>query len=208
MPTWVSLNQDRFPEPLAVGLSYIFWVFGFMVVGGMLFDKIRQRFPTMSTATFIIVGYLVCVVLNTVGEVIGMLIGWFAYPGVWSAFSIFEDTRYKMSLFSPLFGGLQLFLWVGLRYFRDDRGLTLVERGVDSLRISTRSKTVLRFLAIYTGLTAAVLVVNVGFNLQGLHSSQFNKDTPSYLTTTCPDKDTRPETCGGPGIAIPRSDGP
>jgi len=204
VPGWVSPGQDQFPEPLAVGMSYIFWVFGFMLLAGRIFDAMKRRWPTMSTARFLLLAYLVCAFLNGVGEASGLLIGWFAYPGVPDALSIFDDTRWKMSLFSPLVGGLQLMLWVGVRYFRDENGLSPLERGVDTLDVSQRVASVLRFLAIYTSLTAAVLVVNLGFMFQGLHSSIWPKEVPSYLTSPCPTSDTDPTSCGGPGIPIAR----
>jgi hypothetical protein len=97
---------------------------------------------------------------------------------------------------------------VSLRYFRDARGRTLVERGVDNLRISGGRKLVVRFLAIYAGMVLAISIFNVGSQWQGTHSGSWPQSMPSYLTTTCPELKTNPRACGGPGVPIVRSDGP
>jgi hypothetical protein len=207
LPAWVSPHQDRFPEPFVVGFSYVFWTFGFMLQAGWIFDRIKRRWPTISTFNFLLVAYLVCAVLDGVGELSGLWLGWFAYPGSPDGLSLFDSSRFKYSLFSPLIGGLQLFLWVSVRYFRDADGLSLLERGVHQVTPSTRRQTALRFLAIYTALTFAVLIVNLGFNLQAEHSSRWSRAVPSYLTTTCPDLESDPSACGGPGISIQRTDG-
>ena len=48
---------------------------------------------------------------------------------------------------------------------------------------------------------------NVLCQFLALHSGTWPAQMPSYLTTTCPEHAVDPAQCGGPGLAIPRSDG-
>lgn len=208
VPGWISPHQDRFPEPLVVGLGYIFWVFGCMLVGCWMFGRIRSRWPNMSLARFLVVGALCCIALDTLLEFNGLVIGWFAYPGgTGGPLTLFDGTRWKFPLLSPLFGGLETFAWVSLRYFRDAQGLTLAERGVNALRVTGARALGVRFLAIYGAMVLTTAVFNIGSQWQGTHSGAWPTSMPSYLSTTCPELRTHPAACGGPGIPIVRSDG-
>jgi hypothetical protein len=99
-----------------------------------------------------------------------------------------------------------MFAWVCLRYFKDDKGMTLAERGVDRLRVSARQALVLRWLALTGALALTGLIYNLGIQYQALHSGAWPKGMPSYLTQNCPGYQTDPASCGGPGRAIPRND--
>ena len=97
---------------------------------------------------------------------------------------------------------------MSLRYFRDARGLTLAERGVEALRISGFRALGVRFLAIYAALVLTTAIFNIGNQWQGTHSGSWPTSMPSYLSTTCPELRTNPRACGGPGVPIVRSDRP
>jgi hypothetical protein len=208
VPGWGSPHQDRFPEPLVVGIGYIFWVFGCMLAGCWIFGRIRSRWPNMSLARFLVVGALVCIALDTLLEFNGLLIGWFAYPGGWGGLTILDGTRWKFPLLSPVLGGLETFAWVSLRYFRNAQGLTLAERGVHALRITGARALGVRFLALYAAMVLTTAIFNIGNQWQGTHSGTWPASMPSYLSTTCPELRTNPRACGGPGVPIVRSDGP
>lgn len=208
VPGWLSPHQARFPEPLVVGLGYVFWVFGCMLAGCWIFGRIRARRPQMSVARFLVIGAVCCIALDTLLEFNGLLIAWFAYPGgTGGPLTLFDGTRWKFPLLSPFFGGLETFAWVSLRYFRDARGLTLVERGVDALRISGAQRLAVRFLALYAAMALCAAIFNVGGQWQATHSGSWPASMPSYLSTTCPQLKTDPRACGGPGVPIVRSDG-
>lgn len=205
VPGWVSPNQDRFSEPLLVGFGYIFWIFTAMLVGCWAFTRMRTRWPGMTLTTFIPLGIVVCIAIDLVIEWSAVLLGWYALPGGWRAVSLLPGTRWQMPLTEVVIGGVQTFVWVSLRYFRDDRGHTLAERGVDQLRLSPRKKTAVRFLSLCGAVTICGLVFNIPIQWQGLHSDTWPDDVPSYLTGVCPQYDRDPQLCGGPGIPIPRS---
>ena len=201
VPGWVSPHQERFPEPLLVGGSYLFWIFGCMLIGCAVFKALRARYPSMSTATFFGIAFVFCCTLDLALEFGAMRLGWFAEPG--ASLAIFSG-RYKMSMIEILFAGIQMVAWICLRYYRDDHGYTIAERGVDSLRLSPRSRTVVRWLALTGALSVLNLMYNIPIQTQGLHSDRWPKGLPSYLTYTCPEYKTNPDSCGGPGLPIAR----
>ena len=49
-------------------------------------------------------------------------------------FSLHPGTRYQVSMVEVVVGGFQTIWWVSLRYFRDDKGYTFAERGIESLK--------------------------------------------------------------------------
>jgi hypothetical protein len=207
-PTFVAANQNQFAEPLLVGFAYVFWVFPCMLLGGRVMDWARTRRPGISTAGVITGGGLACIVMDGSIEFIAVRLGFYAMPGAWPHLLLFGGTRWQFPITEAVFGGIGTFAWVVIRYFKDDRGYTLSERGVDRLRISERGRTVTRYLAIVGGLAVAIAVFNILCQFQGLHSGLWPQDTPSYLSTTCPELHTDRAACGGPGLPIPRNDRP
>lgn len=207
-PSFVAANQNQFPEPLLVGFAYVFWVFPCMLLGCRVMDWARARRPGLSTAGVIGVGLLACIIIDGTIEFVAVRLGFYAMPGAWPHLLLFGGTRWQFPITEAIFGGIGTFAWVVIRYFKDDRGLTLSERGANQLRMPERWRTVTRYLAIVGGLALAIAVFNVLCQFQALHSGRWPQDTPSYLTTTCPELKTDQAACGGPGIPIVRSDRP
>jgi hypothetical protein len=81
-------------------------------------------------------------------EVLLMWLGLWHYGGAWAGYSIFPDSRLKFPLYEPLFVGLFLGASSCMRFFLDDRGRTVAERGIDQVGATGRRATVLRLLAI------------------------------------------------------------
>src|SRR5258705_4272755 len=106
------------------------------------------RWPAMNLTTFIPLGILACVLIDLVIEWSAVLLGWYALPGGWRAVSIMAGTRWQLPLTEVLIGGVQTFVWASLRYFRDDRGHTLAEPGIDTLELSPRKKMSVRYLPL------------------------------------------------------------
>jgi len=95
-----------------------------------------------------------------------------------------------------------------LRYFRDDRGYTIAERGIERLRAGRR-QTALRILAV---IFAMHLILTLAYNLPnsvvGAHSRPWPADLQkrSYLTDgICGEGTDR--MCPAPGVPLPRGNG-
>jgi hypothetical protein len=204
VPGWISPHQDRMSEPLVVGAGYIFWVFGAMLVGSAVLRAVKRRWPNLSLPGLLLIGLVACMGIDLVLEWSSVFVGWYALPGATHAF--LGGSRYQLPVMEFLCGGVQTFGWVCLRYFRDDRGRTLVEGGADRLGLSTRATMLTRWLAVSGALAAAALLFNIPIQWQALHSGRWPSGMPSYLTGTCPQYKVNPQSCGGPGLPIPRAD--
>jgi hypothetical protein len=88
-----------------------------------------------------------------------------------------------------------------LRYFRDDRGRSVVERGVDAMVASTRKKNLLRVLAV-TGFINVVFVTfyNLPIQFFNLHVDTMPTH-PTYLRSGLCGEGT-PYSCPGPEVPI------
>jgi hypothetical protein len=116
------------------------------------------------------------------------------------------DKYYKYTFFEGITFGA---VWVGyaaLRYFKDDKGNSFVERGVDDLKISLWQKTGLRFLAIgaYTSIIMLVFCV-IPCNWIGTHMSTYPEDIQkrSYFVQGLCGEGTN-QACYGPAVPLPR----
>ena len=81
-------------------------------------------------------------------------IGFYTYPGAIRSVSFNAGTYYQWPIYEGLmWGGVQAALR-RLRYFTDDPGRTVVERGLDSVRGGFAKQQFIRFLAIFAAVSA------------------------------------------------------
>lgn len=200
IPGWQSPNLERFAEPPLIGGSaYIWWVWGSILIGCAVLRKLRSRFPWMSNLTLFTILGLVMIPIDFFFEVVLAIIpGLWAYPGTVGELTLFPGERYQFPLYEPILVAAITMGWTMMRWFRDDRGRSFVQRGVDELRVSERAKTFVSFLAV-TGFVHAVLVVGymIPVNLITVKNDSF-AEVPSYLRAggvcgqgtdyACPDK--------------------
>ena len=161
-PGWVSPNAHLMPEPLVmmVGL-YIAGVFPATVFTCWIMRKAKAKWPQLGRPGLIGIAFATGFIIDF-GELGGIALGAWHYPGAIRSMSLFPNTRFQFPLYEPLTAGLFFGAASCLRFFRDDRGLTLVERGVDRIRATPRQKTTLRLLACVGMLNVVVLV---GYNI-------------------------------------------
>ena len=134
----------------------------------------------------------------------GMLIlpaGVYTYAG--GHLALFPHAYHKYPLTeAPTVGAIIAGLGA-LRYFKDDQGRTMVERGIDKVNASSGRKNLLRFAAITGMINVLVLCCyNIPNAILGAHSTAWPKDIQqrSYLTD---------HICGaGTDRAVPGVGGP
>jgi hypothetical protein len=206
VPGWLGAHGERFPEPFVVGYGYLFWIFSVMLVGSWCFNKIRSTWPLLSRANFLLLCLLCCTLIDFAIEYVCVRIGWYAMPGAWQAFSLNAGTRYQISGIEVLLVGFQTTWWVAFRYFKDDKGYTFAERGIDSLQLSPAPKFWVRYLAVTGALGLIGLIYTIPIQWQAQHTDVWPAGIPSYFTTVCPEYKVDRKLCGGPGVPIHRPD--
>ncbi len=186
----------------------LFWVIPFYIYGWLLWAmvgcwfmrKVQQRFALkihwLIVATWLFMGLTDVIVEGT----LFIPLGFFQYGG--SHFAIWPDSYHKFPVLNVALIGLISTGLTCLRYFRNDKGESPVERGVFALPISERRRTALRVLAMIGG-TQAVLI---GFNIitgviYGGHTAEWPADTQrrSYFTSGICGAGTD-RACPGPNV--------
>jgi hypothetical protein len=150
-PAWTYPHGERVLEPMIwTGPVYIYAFYGFAVFLSVMMRKAKERWPQLTKAKLI----LVCLGLAWIGDIVleslWIRTGVYAFVAVptpkWA--TLFDGHYYQIPIYEPLMMGT---LWCGiacLRYFRNDKGQTFLDRGVDRLKVSSRAKSGIRLLAV------------------------------------------------------------
>ena len=219
-PGWTSPNGNLLPEPLLVCLpGYAALCFTQVVLMLWILRKLKARRPGMgpvATVATIVVGMTI---IDAIIETILLRIGVYAYPGGIRSISLFAGHTYQLPMSEPVFfAGLGLGSVVALSHFRDDKGRTVVERGLDRVRTGGKRRQGLKFLAIFGAVHLAFIVFYfVPNQWLATHADAWPSGYKSYMINGMCDypgthavKQTRGitgVTCPGPGVPIPRPKG-
>lgn len=207
VPGWLSPNGNLIAAPIFLNLAYVWGLFGAVILGCAVMRRVKARWPRLGTTGMIAVSFLIFLVIEGLAEP-GMLISGIAtYPGGISWLTLFHGHYYQFPLNQWIFFSAVWAGWACLRYFRDDKGHTIAERGIDEVRVSGARRTGLRLLALIGACnTIMVLCYSLPNAVFGLYASPWPDDVTSrsYFSYLC-----GPETrfaCPGPQIPIPRPD--
>lgn len=207
VPGWLSPNGNLVAAPLFLHLAYVWGIFGAAMFGCVILRRVKTRWPQLGPAGLMGIALLWFVVVEGIAEPGMLLSGLASYPGGISWLTLFHGHYYQFPLNQWLLFALVWAAWCCLRFFRDDRGHTVAERGLDELRVRGGARTGLRFLAL-TGACNAIFLVcySLPNALFGLYASPWPEDVTSrsYFAYLC-----GPQTaysCPGPGVPIPRPD--
>lgn len=209
IPGWMSYGAPGKMElePIIwTPFLYVYLFFGGAVFACWVMRSAARRAPRMGNLGLIGCAMAAGMIVDIVAE--GMLIlpaGVYTYAG--GHLALFPHAYHKYPLTeAPTVGAIIAGLGA-LRYFKDDHGRTMVERGIDKVNASSGRKNLLRFAAITGMINVLVLCCyNIPNAILGAHSTTWPKDIQqrSYLTD---------HICGAgtdracPGSAVPISQG-
>ena len=183
IPGWQTPNMGRMPEAIiAWGCAYSSWfVLLPMLAGSKLMHWVKARHPRVSTFELIGVAFLFFVLFDFVLEATLVRNHLYVYGGSIRKWSLWAGEVHQFPLYeSPLWGGAWT-LFACLYHFRDDKGNTWVERGVERLNVGKKTSKFLRFLA-YVGAANAIFILYTGIiNIIQLNGDAFPDDMPPYL---------------------------
>jgi hypothetical protein len=209
IPGWVSPEEPgrQVAEPLLTNVpGYAYGVLLITIVGCAVMRKIKARWPGISNLRLIAVTYAIAFVFDFVMEGLVLLpIGRYTYPGAIRSVSINADTYYQWPVYEGLMWGAVQAALCCLRYFTDDRGRTVVERGLDHVPGGFARQQFTRFLAIFAGVSACFFAFYMGpAQWIALHADPWPQDHQqrSYFTGgICGDGTDKP--CPHPALPIP-----
>lgn len=209
IPGWGSFGRpgEMLSEPILftpLAYSYIFVIV--MFLGSWVMRKVQARFPKISKLGLIGVCYAVMFLFDVVLEgLLWLPMGVFAYQG--GHWGIFADTYHKFPLHEGLTIGATFTAVACLRYFTNDKGQMLAERGSEEIRGNGKKLAARIFATIAAVQIAFFITYNVPNFWVGMHSTEWNKDIQerSYFTSgICGEGTDR--ACPGPAVPLNRND--
>lgn len=207
IPGWRYPNGERVAEILPFGLPMYIWaLFTGTVFLCYVMRRAKERRPHLSKWK---IGWICfgCACLIDVIEPFWVRTGiyvWTAVPTP-SWLTLWDKHWYQFPLHEPLLFGLTWTSWACVRYFKNDRGQTIAERGIDQLTISPKRKQGLRLLALIGIMN---LLFFVTYMIPAIPLSLYNRAWPedivkrSYFTNMLcgPGTDRH---CPDPRVPIP-----
>jgi hypothetical protein len=179
-----------------------------MFLGAWVMRRAKARWPRIGTVGLIGVCFVGMVLFDIVLEgVIFMPLGIWEYPGGRGP-AMFPGTYHAFPVNEIITVSTTFTAVACLRYFRNDRGQTLVERGSELLRMSAGKQAVVRALAVLAGVHVALFITYTIPNTWiGMHSKEWQRDLldRSYLTDGLCGAGTD-RACPGPGVPLSRND--
>jgi len=208
VPGWLSPEEPghQVPEPILTNVpGYMFGVLLLTIAGCWIMRRIKARWPKISDLRLIGVTYLLAIVFDFLMEACVILpAGMYAYPGAIRELSVNAGTYYQWPVYEGLMWGAVQTALCCLRYFTDDRGRTVVERGLDHVRAGI-ARQLVRFLAIFAAVSTSFFVLYmIPAQWIGMHADPWPVDVQkrSYFTgPVCGEGSDRP--CPHPALPVP-----
>ena len=207
MPGWIAPHSNLMGEPLLLTPpGYMLYGFGGAVVACWFTRKAKARWPELSRFALFMTCWGAATAFDVILETLWLRMGIYTYGGAPNFLLLFPGKYYQFPLIEAGFAGLLLAGWGWIRYTRDDKGLTAVERGADELRLSHQLKKPVRFLALLGAANTVFFVLyNIPMAIFGLYSQDWPKaiQEKSYFTSGLCGPGTN-YACGGPGLPLPK----
>ena len=198
------LNPDagRMPWPIVpVLIGYSFWGVGFAMLVNVMMRRARDRWPAISRAALVAVAFVVSGIVTALAF------------NVFRAFDLMDAPGYRLailgdslSVFFFYSGGLVFGAVACLRFFADDHGRIVTQRGLET--IAPRRRGAVGLLAT---MAACQLIVVLGWGLMTVPASLYASpypETPKHLINGLCDapgvSGTSYGPCpGSPGFRVP-----
>lgn len=182
IPGWQTPGARDTPGPLLLTLPMYLWMFmGFSVLVCALARRIHRRWPGIGMPGLFGAGVLAVGLVDLVLEAVLIRSGLYAYGGVIRELSLWGGRPHQFPLYESLLVGVLGSAIGVLRFTRDDRGLSVIERGADRLGDGARRATSLRVLAFCGFVNAIFLAATAVFIGLGFFADPTPR-YPSYLT--------------------------
>jgi hypothetical protein len=200
-------GQGRMPEGLVtVGSTYLWFNLLFPILFAWMMKQWDRRFPQRSRLQLFGLLFVTMFVIDAVQEMFYLRFGLYSYIGASHAWSFFGGHYYQFPIFIGVFTAFFWFGFTSLIYYRDDRGQSWAERGLERYQLSKAQRTGLRFLALI-GASWAISLGAYFIPVQWMytHGDAIPSDTPPYLVNNlCGEPAGWP--CPGRGVPLPRRD--
>tara|TARA_B110000503_G_C7158735_1_gene418594 strand:+ start:1253 stop:2287 length:1035 start_codon:yes stop_codon:yes gene_type:complete len=159
VPGWNSPYPERIPVggPLVM-FAYIVYVgmAGYLASRFMAWYKAKK--PDITSLSLVGITFLVVVIADTILESLLLRLNIMGYPSAVPELTLWAGEYYQLPIYQELQWAATFTAMGCVRFFRDDQGRSLPERGLEKLKFSSRLHTFARFLTIMGFLQVAFLI--------------------------------------------------
>ncbi len=189
MPLVVNPDCGRMPQPVLFNaMIYTFGLLAFAMMINKAMRAVRRRWPGISTAKLLGLTMIGGVLVDVALEVPMYRLRLAAYPGAPDELSLFATEGMKYPLVEAVWAGVIIMGIAAVRFFKDDAGRTVVERGLE--RRSPRRRALVSLLALIGLVHVLTFTGNAGTVLLGPFADPYHR-MPAYIVN---------EMCDAPGI--------
>lgn len=208
IPGWSSPNSELVPLSLWA-LSAYFWLVGIPAYAGSRFmGWMRTHRPGLSRFNMIALTYLAFCVFDVILESFITRTQLFNYGSTVPSLTLWAGTDHQFPIYETISWAGTYTVLTSLHYFRNDRGLSLPERGVEKLRFAKgRTLTAMKLLAIIAAAQFGMLLTyNIPYSYWGMHAVMAPTFVQQEWRTAgvCGRKTSF--DCPGPGVPMARID--
>jgi hypothetical protein len=198
VPGWRSPNGG-----LLSSAAIFFWpmyvvvLYGFTSLAVAMLRSVHQRQPGLGKPAIFGIAFVAALIVNLTLEAGWARLGLYVFASTIEPLTLFAGHYYQYPLYH---GAIWATAWAGLavlRYYKDDRGCTAAERGVNRLAVSGGRRTAVRFLALAGATNLIFLAYNLSTGLIHTQSGRWIDDVSekSYYTNgLCLPENYSPET--------------
>jgi hypothetical protein len=162
VPGWPSPNGGLISSAAIFFFPmYALVMYGFVVLACRVLQDVHRRRPGMGKPATFGVALALALAVNLTLEAGWARLGLYVFGSTIESLTLFAGHYYQYPLYHCALWGASWAAMTVLRFYRDDRGLTAVERGVERTSPPGARRTALRFLALAGGLN----VIFLGYNL-------------------------------------------
>ncbi|MBA3035376.1 MAG: spirocyclase, AveC family [Desulfobacterium sp.] len=205
IPGWLAFGRPGAVVPYAPLLhliEYPLGLFTFCFIGSGLMNFARKRW-SWGPIKLILFIFPFMMIYDLVIEGTFQTIGFYTMAG--GKISFFPDTYEKFPIIETIFIACLNIPVLALRYFKNDKGETLAERGINSMVISDGRKQLLRLLALI-GATQTIFLACYNVPMAAFMGSNPGKwptditSRPYFTNGLCGAGTDR--LCPGPGVPL------
>jgi len=208
-PGWMAPHPTEIPQPLLwLPGVYTCAFFAMVLIVNWAFRKLRAWRPTLSPVSLWLITFVPMMVVGTLWEAAFMVMGSHTYASAIREITLNPGHYYAFPVYQGITASLLYTTWGAMRYFRDERGHSFAERGIDRLDVSERAKGWMRFFAVSGAITGIFFVFyhvpNAMIALRGGAWSDDVQHRSYFVTELCgPASDV---ACPNPALPFPRGE--
>lgn len=200
IPGWIMPNGREMPEPLLLTGPMYLWLF--MALGAVscaIFRCARTRWPGIGKVGLLAIGILAVGLVDLALEMTLIRSGLYAYPTGVEGLTLFAGSRYQSPIYAAVLVGVMGSV-VGMVRFNRDAGYSSIERGLDRVGGSARTRRAVRVLAFAGFANTVFVAASASYAFLNLYADAA-PELPSYLTNNVCGSDTG-APCPGPDVPL------